>query len=107
MELEQISFRTRDDLRKWLVTNHSSSRGVMVRIFKKSSSKPSVTFYDLLEEGLCFGWSESQRLPFDDKSYLQKFTPRRTRGTASQRNRRLVGELEQKGLMTDAGRQAL
>jgi uncharacterized protein YdeI (YjbR/CyaY-like superfamily) len=66
-----------------------------------------VSFTDLLEEGLCFGWSESTRHVGDDASYLQRFTPRRGRGTASERNRRLVHRLSAAGLMTSAGYRAL
>ena len=78
-----------------------------MRVAKAGSGIPSVTFHDLLEEGLCFGWSESTRRAGDDTSYLQRFTPRRTRGTTSERNRRLVVELRTRGLMTPAGEAAL
>lgn len=53
------------------------------------------------------GWSESTRHSYDDQSYLQRFAARRTRGTASERNRRIAAELEEAGRMTDAGRAAL
>ncbi|CCH72618.1 conserved hypothetical protein [Nostocoides australiense Ben110] len=101
------SFATRQELRSWLEREHSRSSGVWVRVAKAGSGIPSVTFHDLLEEGLCFGWSESTRRAGDDTSYLQRFTPRRTRGTTSERNRRLVVELRTRGLMTPAGEAAL
>lgn len=101
------SFATRQELRSWLEREHSHSSGVWVRVAKAGSGIPSVTFHDLLEEGLCFGWSESTRRAGDDTSYLQRFTPRRTRGTTSERNRRLVVELRTRGLMTPAGEAAL
>jgi len=101
------SFATRQELRSWLEREHSRSLGVWVRVAKAGSGIPSVTFHDLLEEGLCFGWSESTRRAGDDTSYLQRFTPRRTRGTTSERNRRLVVELRTRGLMTPAGEAAL
>jgi len=78
-----------------------------VRLYKKSSPVLSVSFEDLLAEGLCFGWSESQRLKGDEHSYLQKFTPRKSKGTTSERNKRLVQKLESAGLMTEAGRKVL
>ena len=55
---------------------HSISMGVWVRIFKKTSVIPSITFDQLLDEGLCFGLSESSRRSYDGESYLQKFAPR-------------------------------
>ncbi|MEA5117362.1 MAG: hypothetical protein VB036_07070, partial [Propionicimonas sp.] len=62
---------------------------------------------DLLEAGLAFGWSESTRRANDRTSYLQKFTPRRTRGTASARNLAIADRLESESRMTPAGRRAL
>ena len=105
--LEVVAFADRRVLRAWLVANHSAHPGVWVMLARTGSTRPSVTFSDLLEEGLCFGWSESTRHAGDDDAYLQRFAPRRTRGTASERNRRLVERLGAEGLMTAAGYRAL
>ncbi len=67
----------------------------------------SIGFHDLLEAGIAYGWSESTRRAHDSTSYLQKFTPRRTRGTTSERNLAIADRLEAEGRMTPAGRQAL
>ena len=87
--------------------NHASSAGIWVRLYKKSSGTASLSFLELLDEGLCFGWSESARQRYDDLSYLQKFTPRRMHGTHSPRNRARVEELIRTGRMTRAGLDAL
>ncbi|MFN8099417.1 MAG: hypothetical protein U0Q21_14155 [Dermatophilaceae bacterium] len=105
--LPVIAFETRDALRGWLIDSHDSSPGVWVRLAKAGSGIRSVTFHDLLEEGLCFGWSESTRHAGDTATYLQRFTPRHTRGTTSARNLRLVAELRAAGLMTPAGEAVL
>ncbi|MGB4967483.1 MAG: hypothetical protein WBO35_04750 [Candidatus Saccharimonadales bacterium] len=105
--LEEKAFASRAVLRDWLERNHDSSPGLLVRIYKKLGDQPSVTFEDVLEEGLCFGWSESQRLKGSNLYYLQRFTPRKTKGTTSERNKKLVTKLEKIGLMTDAGRAKL
>jgi len=59
------------------------------------------------EEGICFGWSESQRRRFDDTSYLQRFTPRQTPGTTSTRNVALGARMVSDGRMTAPGLEAL
>lgn len=105
--LSIASFATREALREWLIESHASSPGVWVRLAKAGSGIRSVTFHDLLEEGLCFGWSESARHRGDAVSYLQKFTPRRGRGTTSARNQRLIEALRGAGLMTPAGEAVL
>ena len=106
-ELPFLEFRTVADLRQWLEDNHASSDGILVRIYRRDSGIASVSFEDVLDEGLCFGWSESTRLKGDDVSYLQTFTPRKTSGTASERNRRHAQRLIQEGRMTAAGLKAL
>ncbi|MFT4220186.1 MAG: hypothetical protein QM611_06680 [Microbacterium sp.] len=106
-DLERRSFDSVDDLWAWLVENHETHPGLWVVLQKADSSKPSVSFHDLLEAGIAFGWSESTRRANDRTSYLQKFTPRRTKGTASPRNAALADRLEAEGRMTPAGRSAL
>ena len=102
-----VQFARRDELRAWLEQNHDRSPGVWVRIANKHSIVASVSFEDLLEEGLCFGWSESSRKKDAPDSYLQRFTPRRTRGTTSPRNLELARRMVEEGRMTEAGLAAL
>jgi uncharacterized protein YdeI (YjbR/CyaY-like superfamily) len=106
-ELPILAFNSGADLRAWLEEHHATSGGMWLRIYKKGSRVRSVTFHEVLEEGLCFGWSESLRRPGDDESYLQRFMPRRAKGTTSLRNRRLAAKLIAEGRMTDVGRGAL
>ncbi len=67
----------------------------------------SVRFEDVLDEGPCYGWSESKRIKGDRDSYVQQYGPRKTRGTNSERNRRHVERLVREGRMTPAGLAAL
>ncbi|HML24714.1 MAG TPA: hypothetical protein PKD09_23875 [Aggregatilinea sp.] len=106
-DLPVLEFRSVGDLRAWLEQHHATSSGIWIRIYKASSGIASVAFEDVLDEGLCFGWSESKRRKGDDKSYLQRFTPRRTRGTTSQRNLEHAERLIRDGRMTPAGLRAL
>lgn len=105
--LEIVEFSDVDELRSWLSTAATGHPGVWVRLRRAASSIPSITFRDLLVEGIAHGWSESTRRGCDDDFYLQKFTPRRSRGTASQRNLRIAQDLDSQGRLTDAGRRAL
>lgn len=105
--LEVVAFTDVAALRAWLAGQRTDHPGVWVRLRRSRSSVPSVTFHDLLEEGIAAGWSESTRHGYDDDSYLQRFGPRRTRGTASERNRRIAERLDAEGRLTEAGRRAL
>ncbi|MHA3701245.1 YdeI/OmpD-associated family protein [Jatrophihabitans sp. YIM 134969] len=104
-ELPVVSFPDRAALRSWLTEHHADSAGVLVVV--PQGGRPGLRFEDLLDEGLCFGWSESTRLPGDDECYLQRFTPRRRAGTTSARNLAHARQLIEAGLMTPAGRAAL
>lgn len=106
-DLEIIDFPTPAELWSWLDEHHATHAGVWVRLQKVGSPNRSIGFHDLLEAGIAYGWSESSRRAHDRTAYLQKFTPRRTRGTTSQRNLAIAERLEVEGRMTPAGRQAL
>lgn len=106
-ELQVVSFSTVAELWAWLERHHDSHPGVWVELQKTSGAQPSVRFDDVLEAGIAYGWSESSRRAGTSTTYLQRFTPRRTRGTTSARNLRIAERLEQEGRMTPAGRRAL
>ncbi len=106
-DLPIVSFANADELWAWLRTQPPDASGVWVRLQKSASRVPSVTFPELLEAGIAFGWSESTRRSGDATSYLQKFTPRRSRGTASERNLAIARRLDADGRLTEAGRRAL
>jgi len=102
-DLPVMEFKSGEELREWLRVNHSTSPGIWIRVFNKQSKVESVTFEELLDEGLCFGWSESMRRGYDEVSYLQRFTPRKVKGTMSKRNLDRVEVLISRGKMTQQG----
>jgi uncharacterized protein YdeI (YjbR/CyaY-like superfamily) len=101
------SFKTGAELCAWLQNNHATAPGIWVRIYNKHSHIESVTFDELLDEGLCFGWSESMRRKYEEDSYLQRFSPRKAKGTQSARNLDRIKILIANGKMTPFGLQAL
>jgi uncharacterized protein YdeI (YjbR/CyaY-like superfamily) len=102
-----LEFENAELLRAWLQDNHTTSKGMWLRIYKRGSGIRSVAFEQVLDEGLCFGWSESARHKYDDNSYLQKFTPRRNTGTQSARNLTRAQALIEQGKMMPSGLAAL
>jgi uncharacterized protein YdeI (YjbR/CyaY-like superfamily) len=101
------TFASKASFDAWLKAHHAKSDGVWVRIARKDSGVKTVTWEDAVDEGLRYGWSESQRRKGDDKTYLQLFTPRRKTGTTSPRAQGRVKALLQAGKITKAGRAAL
>lgn len=64
---------------------------------------PSVTYGEALDQALCFGWIDGQKLPFDAISWVQKWTPRRAKSSWSKVNVARVNRLDREGQMTPAG----
>jgi uncharacterized protein YdeI (YjbR/CyaY-like superfamily) len=88
-----------------MTREHSRAPVLLLRIFKKGSGVPSVTYAEALDQALCFGWIDGQRLPFDADSWVQKLTPRRAKSGWSKKNVAHVDRLIQAGHMTVAGLQ--
>lgn len=89
--------------RKWLAKNHASSSGVWIKFHKKHSGLASITYQEALDEALCYGWIDGQLKPFDNNSWLHKFTPRRAKSIWSKRNTEKVMKLIEEKRMQPAG----
>lgn len=96
-------FKTQEEWERWLSKNHDKSDGVWIKVFKKDSGIPSVHPPEALEEALCYGWIDGQRKGLDEKSYLQKYTPRRKRSNWSKINTEHIERLTTLGKMKPAG----
>lgn len=101
--ISTFSFKTKKEFRDWLEKNYNSPSGICLRLYKKDSGIVSITHDEALEEALCFGWIDSQANKFDDKSWLQKFTPRRSKSIWSRKNAERVEQLIKLGKMKPAG----
>ena len=63
----------------------------------------SITPKQAIDVVLCWGWIDGQRKGFDDKSYMQRYTPRTRKSIWSQINVDNVARLIDEGRMTDHG----
>jgi len=88
---------------KWLRTNHKKSAGLWVRIGKKASGIPTVTYAEAVEIALCYGWIDAQLKSQDTSYFLQRFLPRRPKSVWSKRNIEKVAKLIAQGRMQPAG----
>jgi uncharacterized protein YdeI (YjbR/CyaY-like superfamily) len=102
-DLPTIAFATPGEFEAWLEEHHAGSEGIWLKIAKKDSGVPSVTYAEALRSCLCFGWIDSQKKGFDERFFLQRFTPRRPRGRWSRINREAAEELIEAGDMRPAG----
>jgi uncharacterized protein YdeI (YjbR/CyaY-like superfamily) len=87
----------------WLAKNHAASPGVWVRLAKKASGVPSVSYGEALETALCYGWIDGQKKSGGEDFWLQKFTPRAKKSIWSKINRQKAMGLIEGGQMKPPG----
>jgi uncharacterized protein YdeI (YjbR/CyaY-like superfamily) len=102
-ELPIIPFASRDAWGAWLEENHATSDGLWLKFARKGSGIETVSFAEALDVALCYGWIDSQAGAFDERYWLQRFTPRRPRSKWSKRNRARATKLIEEGRMKPAG----
>ena len=98
------SFASSKQWKEWLAMNYAiSNNGIWLLIFKKDSDEKTITYDEALDEALCFGWIDGQKKAYDEKSWLQKFTPRRSKSIWSKRNKTRVAQLIEEKRMQPSG----
>jgi uncharacterized protein YdeI (YjbR/CyaY-like superfamily) len=102
-DLPVLAFADQAALEQWLESEHAAAPGVYVKLAKKGAGVPSVTYPELVESCLCFGWIDGRSNRLDDRFYLQRITPRRSRSVWSQKNVDAVEALIEAGRMRPAG----
>ena len=96
-------FKDADAFYKWLGKHHSSADEVWIKIHKVGSGLKSITPKEAIDVVLCWGWIDAVRKGLNDKSYLQRYTPRGKKSTWSQINVDNVARLIEEGRMTEHG----
>jgi uncharacterized protein YdeI (YjbR/CyaY-like superfamily) len=96
-------FKTAESFYKWLAKNHDKADEVWIKIHKVGSGLKSITPKEAIDVVLCWGWIDGVRKGLDDKSYLQRYTPRGRKSTWSQINVDNVARLVEEGRMTEHG----
>lgn len=102
-ELPIIVFATQQDWEAWLAEHYADPTGVWLKISKKAIETQSVSYAEALEGALCYGWIDGQKAAFDERYWLQKFTPRRPKSIWSQINRDKASALIEAGRMQLSG----
>jgi uncharacterized protein YdeI (YjbR/CyaY-like superfamily) len=98
-----MPFASPAEWEEWLEDNHAASDGVWIKMAKKDAGIESVRYPEVLESALCFGWIDGRREALDERHFLQRFTPRRSRSRWSRINREKAERLIADGRMRAAG----
>jgi uncharacterized protein YdeI (YjbR/CyaY-like superfamily) len=97
------SFVSLAALETWMRTHHAKWPELWLKIHKKDSGLRTVSQPEALDVMLCWGWIDGLRKGFDDKSYLQRYTPRRAKSIWSKINREHIARLVAADRMTPHG----
>jgi uncharacterized protein YdeI (YjbR/CyaY-like superfamily) len=106
-DLPELHVESRAQWREWLAANHGASRGVWVTVDKKGSGGRHVSYDDLVDEAIAFGWVDSRPRRLDDRRSQLLMTPRSPRSSWSRVNKQRVERLTAAGLMHPAGQAAV
>ena len=101
--LPVMLFETQADFEAWLDEHHASASGAWLRLAKKASGLRSLAYDEAVEAGLCFGWIDGQKKGYDERSWLQRFTPRGPQSIWSKVNRAKAEALIAAGRVRPAG----
>jgi uncharacterized protein YdeI (YjbR/CyaY-like superfamily) len=97
------AFKDADSFYQWLGKHHNREDEIWIKIHKVDSGFKSITPKEAIDVVLCWGWIDGLRKGFDDKSYLQRYTPRTSKSIWSQINVDNVTRLVKEGRMTEHG----
>lgn len=100
-----LTFENQSQWEDWLEVHHAEAQGIWAKMAKKGSGIPSITYAELVEAALCYGWIDGQSKSIDEQYWMQKFTPRKPNSKWSKINREKVEGLIAAGRMRPAGLQ--
>ena len=103
-----LHFESRAELRQWLKGNHNKEKCCWVVTYRSKFPPewPVIPHIEVVEEALCFGWIDSTLKRLPDGRLAQRLSPRQPKSHWTQLNMDRCVDLEDRGLMTEAGRQA-
>lgn len=100
---EPTFFTSPEELRAWLVAHHDREKELLVGLWKKGTDEPSLTWQELVDECLCYGWIDGRRKTIDGGRWSIRITPRKKGSIWSAVNLANVERLAREGRMTPAG----
>ena len=106
-DLPQIEITSRAEWRAWLAANHTRTEGVWVLHYKKHCADRYVSWPELVQEALCFGWIDGRTRRVDEDRVKHHVSPRKSGSIWSALNKRHVAEMQEQGLMTAAGQRLI
>lgn len=108
MKIMAIDINSRNELRAWF-NEHAEQETECWVVCRRGKMRPqdTLSYLDVVEEALCFGWIDSTYRSIGDGLRLQRLSKRKKGSVWSELNKARCKRLERLGLMTETGRRAL
>ena len=103
MDEDRITIESTTDLREWLADNHTTSSSVWLVRYRKHTGDRHVSWSELVDELLCYGWVDSLPRKLDADRTMIRISPRNPKSNWSGINKEKVARLRREGRMTPAG----
>lgn len=92
-EFEQVQIENRNQLRDWLAANHTQTESIWLVSYKKHVADKHVSWDEIVEEVLCFGWIDSLPRKLDADRTMLLLSPRRKGSPWSRVNKQRIEKL--------------
>ena len=96
-------FRNAASFYAWLGKNWDKETELWIRIYKVDSGLPTITPKEAIDVVLCWGWIDGIRKGLDERSFLQRYTPRGKKSVWSAINVQNVARLIAEKKMQPSG----
>ena len=101
------TFATVVEYRRWLSRHHASQTSLWVLLARKHVKAPKLTYDELVEESLCWGWIDGLVNRWDADYRAIRVTPRKPRSLWSPSNIARIRRLSAQGRIQPAGQRLI
>jgi uncharacterized protein YdeI (YjbR/CyaY-like superfamily) len=74
---QRVEVKSPAELRAWLAKNHRQTEAIWLVTFKKGGPQPSLSWSEIVDEALCYGWIDSLPRKLDAARTMLLLSPRR------------------------------
>jgi len=100
--MDEIFVEDRAALRTWLEMHHQQAQGVWAVFYK--GDKRTLSYGEIVEEALCFGWVDSKPGKVDEEKTKLYLAPRNPKSNWSALNKKRIDKLDKADLLHNSGR---
>jgi uncharacterized protein YdeI (YjbR/CyaY-like superfamily) len=105
MQVESFYAKDRAEWHDWLLNNHNNQQSVWL-IYDKGASR-TLSYDDIVEEALCFGWIDSIPGKVSDTQTKIYVSKRKPKSVWSKTNKERIEKLLSLGMMHPSGKAAI